>query len=855
MPDPAVRKLLATYDISPEAAAAVEQLLDRARHAPAVAGTLEEMPPPVDLDPAAPAAGGSLTGRYEDLGPIGTGASGEVRRVRDRDLNRVMAMKIIRPGLMGQARAMARFIEEAQATAQLQHPGVVPVHEMGRLPDGRLYYTMREVRGDTLNDVIIEVHESSREGTWRAAPNGWTFRRLVDAFHKVCETVAYAHARGVVHRDLKPEHVLVGPFGEVLLLDWGLAKVLGRADLEDRVVTDRSRDASKATWMGTVAGTPAYMPPEQALGEIDRLGPHTDVYALGCILYEILCGAPPYEGRTAMAVLQQVLQGPPVPVRTRAAGLPPLPDELVATCEHAMRREPGDRFPDAGALARELGAWLEGSRKREQAAAAVAEAEAVLPVVAALREKAEASRAEAQRLLGGVRPGDPVEVKLPAWEREDEAARLEEAAESAQVRFAEILRGALSQAPDLAEARALLADHFRARHADAESRGDGGAPRFEALLRAYDDGRHADYLAGQGALTLVTDPPGAEVELFRYARRERRLVAEPVRKLGKTPLRAVSLPVGSYLLVLRAEGCEPVAYPARIGRQEHWDGVRPGAKHPAPVVLPPAGSLGADEVYVPGGWFWSGGDPLAPGSLPRRRLWCDAFVIRRYPVTVRQYLAFLDDLAKSGRLDEANLRAPGDRHEGAPPTYARDATGKLSRSVRLAQGWSPDLPVGLVDWTGALAFTRWLATRMNRPWRLPGELEWEKAARGVDGRTFPWGDALDPSWACVQDSQMGRVLPAPIDGWPQDVSPYGIRGLAGNVQEWCLDTYRREGPALTGPRVTIDASALRDDLTLARVLRGGSWISPDAGARAAARQGAPATARFPWLGFRLARSP
>ena len=125
--------------------------------------------------------------RYERLGLIGLGGMGEVRRVRDRDLNRTMAMKVVRKELLEQPGPLSRFIEEAQATAQLQHPGIVPVHELGRLDDGRFFFTMKEVKGRTFGDVIVDVHRASRLGRWKPAPSGWTFRRLIDAFHKACD--------------------------------------------------------------------------------------------------------------------------------------------------------------------------------------------------------------------------------------------------------------------------------------------------------------------------------------------------------------------------------------------------------------------------------------------------------------------------------------------------------------------------------------------------------------------------------------------------------------------------------------------------------------------------------------------
>ena len=239
---------------------------------------------PLTLDgdrPYGPAT--SWIGGFEDLGPLGQGGMGEVRRVRDPDLGRIMAMKILRAPLLEQPAALARFVAEAQATAQLVHPGIVPVHEIGQLEDRRLWFTMREVRGRTLGVVIEEVHAASRGDRWGTSATGWTFRRLVESLHDACQAVAFAHDHGVIHRDLKPDNLMVGDYGEVLVLDWGLARVRGH-DRQDGVVTVRSEDEAHHTRMGTVAGTPAYMPPEQARGEVEAIDARSDVYALGAVL-------------------------------------------------------------------------------------------------------------------------------------------------------------------------------------------------------------------------------------------------------------------------------------------------------------------------------------------------------------------------------------------------------------------------------------------------------------------------------------------------------------------------------------------------------------------------------------------
>ncbi|MCA9489253.1 MAG: serine/threonine protein kinase, partial [Myxococcales bacterium] len=200
---------------------------------------------------------GSLPGlpvRYRDLGPIGAGGMGEVRRVHDAELDRVVALKLVRQDLG--ADGVEQLRREARTTARLDHPAIVAVHDVGVLDDGRVWFTMREVRGQTLASLL-------------AADDRPRLRRLLDLLAQVGRAVAHAHASGVVHRDLKPDNVMVGPFGEVQVMDWGLGWAL-----DDGAPSDE------------IAGTPAYMAPEQARGQAGLLGPPTDVYALGAVLYE-----------------------------------------------------------------------------------------------------------------------------------------------------------------------------------------------------------------------------------------------------------------------------------------------------------------------------------------------------------------------------------------------------------------------------------------------------------------------------------------------------------------------------------------------------------------------------------------
>ncbi|MCB9492607.1 MAG: SUMF1/EgtB/PvdO family nonheme iron enzyme [Dehalococcoidia bacterium] len=866
-----------------------------AAHAPQpeapVAAAVPGAPSLGSVGPGRPAARGVATGalvvraeRFVDRGALGRGAMGEVRRVFDPELNRDVAMKTLRAEAMKRSHALARFVAEAQTTAQLQHPGILPVFEMGTTADGRVYFTMQEVRGETLSRVIEAVHSASSAGMWETADSGWSLRRLVSAFERACRAVAYAHSRGVVHRDLKPDNVMVGEHGEVLVVDWGLAKLLdAAADAGATPIGLRGASASKQTLEGTVAGTPLYMAPEQARGEVDRIGTTSDVYSLGAILYELLTGAPPYRGKSAREVLAQVLQGPPrpLPTRTGVAGLGitgddivdsafsrlPLPLELCETCNRAMARDPAARFANAGGLADELAGWLDGARKRDRAVEIVAAAEARAAEVPQLRERAAEIRATALDRLRAVPAWAPEDEKANAWARLAEADRLELRADQRDVEEELLLHGALTHAPDLSDAHRRLAQRYRREHEHAEIRRDGvAATRAENRLLAHigalpeRDGCRVEteaYLRGDGTLSLTSEPPGAEISLYSYLPRNRRLVPVFERVAGVTPVRGMPLAMGSYLAVLRLEGHAPVSVPIHVGRQESVDFVAPGESRRAAVVLPPADSVGTDECYIPPGWFLAGGDTDAPNSAPARRVWADAFVIKRFPITNREMIAFLDDLVargdEAGALRWAPRERAGSGEKHGAMIYGRRADGSfVLRPDDDGDIWQLDWPVMMVDWDGAAAYAAWLASKTGLPWRLPHELEWEKAARGVDGRFHPWGDAHDASWCHMRDSHPGPPMIAPVESYPVDESPYGVRGMAGNVSEWCANIWEADGPSLAAGRIpaptqTQDSDAFRTD-------RGGGWFDSREYVRCAVRRHLPRHTRRSDVGFRVARS-
>ncbi len=776
-----------------------------------------------------------LPDRYEDLRRLGSGGFGEVWRVFDRALGRTVAMKFLRVDRCGPT-AMGRFLAEIKLAASLSHPGIVAIYDFGPLSNGRLWFTMPEVEGRTLRAVIDEAFSSPPdEATTRK-------RRLLDHFARVCDAMAYAHSCGVIHRDLKPENVMIGPFGQVFVMDWGLARKIGDAP-EERTISTNSPTDAMHTQHGDILGTPAYMAPEQAAGQIDRHGPATDVYALGAVLHHLLVGQPPrrlYHDDNSTA-----LSG--------------IAAELVSICARAMATEPQHRYADAGALATEVHAFLDGAMRRERALAELEKSFSLGPQIQTQRARAAQLRHDAQHFLSSVRPFDPIDRKLPGWSREDEADALMQEATRLETNWIQAVHGALAIDPELPEGHAALANHYKDQLLEAErARRESDAARFEILLRAHDRGQHAAILKGEGSLSLVTDPPGAHVTLHQWIVERRRLVAKPLRSLGTTPMTKISLPKGSYLLVIEADGYESVRYPVLIERGEHWDGKKPGTDEPHAIRLPKIGELGENEIHVPAGYAWTGGDPEAPDSLPWRRVWLDGFVIGRYPVTNEEYLAFLNDLVATGRHAEA-LQAcpktnPGTRLEASETlSYARGPDGFFRlKDDDPGQTWALPAPAVLMDWHAAVAYTQWLSRRTNLSYRLLHELEREKATRGVDNRHFPWGNHFDPTFACMLSSHAGDPGRVPVGTYTLDEGPYGLRDGAGNSRDFCANVWTLEGPVIHEGRLVLDFATAHDSGY--RSVRGGAWSSVENHCRVAARFVLRPDQRRSAIGLRVGRT-
>jgi len=751
---------------------------------------------------------GASGGRFVVESSIGRGGMGEVVLLRDRDLRRDVAMKVLQAA-EEQQEARDLFIAEAQATSQLEHPGIPPIHDIGVVGDGRPYFTMKLVKGRTLRAVLDDLAAGEEE---------YTLHRLVTILERIAEALQFAHERGVIHRDIKPQNIMLGDYGEVHVMDWGLAGV--KAASPGHVRTLRT-DAGLETQLGQASGTVPYMSPEQLFGE--PVDGRTDVYALGCVLYEALAGRPAFDPGDKELVAK-VVDGRFVDLAECGPGAPaPLAD----ACRKAMATNRDERFADARELRDALRGWLDGradrARRHTEAQRLAAQGEQSAARHLRLKDRLGEAERVAEAEAARFKPYQPVAEKRPMIEARQrvEVLRTEVALAFAETTHA--LNAALTQEPGNPTARAALAELWMRQLADAELRGDGADTAYaRALVGRYRDAP----LPVDGSLTLTTEPTGAEVTLFRYEEVDGVLTPCEETGLGVTPLDPVPLPMGSYLCLVRKDGYRETRYPVHITRERAWVGT---------IRLRTDEAIGEGFVYVPGGPFTYG-----EGKRTVFRELSD-FAIARYPVTLREYAAFLDALGPA----EADERCPrtsadGPYMERGPDKGFRPLPGNLEGPARerCLREFGPDcdwdLPVAGVSWDDAVAYCEWKTMTTRREWRLPTEEEREKAARGVDGRAFAWGDLADPTLGKCRHSRNEPPQPEPVGAFPTSVSVYGMGDASGNQADWTSSVLAGPG----SPRIQF----------------GGSWILPVEHQRCARRNWSAPHLRFGDLGIRCARS-
>ncbi|MHC4598754.1 MAG: protein kinase domain-containing protein [Planctomycetota bacterium] len=898
-----------------------------------------------------------LDERYRLGREIGRGGLGLVVAARDRALGRDVAVKKMIRNL-DDASLLRRFVREGEVAARLMHPNIVPVYDIGVRDEGGKevpYFVMGRIDGKDLREILLALRTGEE-----AVVREFSRSRLLRIFQDVCLAMAYAHDRGVVHRDLKPANVMVGNYGEVYVVDWGLAKVQGQEDTGPGAGTSGAAEAgdvdgkTQLTVDGDILGTPQYMSPEQAAGRVSEIDERSDIFSLGAILYEILTFEPPFTGSGALEVLSRTLTHAltppsfrvarpepserPAGARLPAASAVHVPPELDEIAMKALSREKENRYGSAREIHRDVQAFLDGEKEKERnrrmAAENVARGEAHVASLNRLRAEVKSLEGDLEARNASLSPHSPLVEKRKIWSLQEKI----EASGRAIVRtFGEAEAGfleALGFERDNPKARSALADLYWTQFLVEEEDGDEGqALYFDGLVRKYNDGQFDAPLKGDGNLTLKTcfrpcrcllegrstspeemnvmgfhpgsggtSPQtkegqaaspgpsttckvhgpscklhpltGAEAWLFAHEARDKRLVpvfphgvdwpgarravvpddtldlcfdpSSPFRpaeglRLGRTPLDRSPLPMGSYLLILHKEGYQPLRVPIHVARFADVD---------VEVTMHEVREVPDGFIPVPEGPFVYQGDRGNPNSLPRQVRNADAFQLARFPVTCAEYIAFLNTLFRSDP-EEAKRRVPRESEDSGHywpldpergfqlPTSAwlaeagDAAKGDARRLTNAPADWEEDWPVYGVSWDDAMAYAAWFSEKTSFLVCLPHDAMWEKASRGADGRIYPWGHHLDPTFTNNLQANPDGSRPAPVDSFPTDESPYGVRGLCGNVVDWCLNETEEDAR---------------------RHLRGGSWL--DAGVYLRSTfMGASSSAYVYQAGFRLAWIP
>ena len=814
--------------------------------------------------------------RYTYQGELGSGGMGRVRRVCDQLLNRNVALKSLHPFLSKQSAMYTQFVQETQILAQLQHPNIPPVYDLGVLDNGSPFFTTSEIKGKSFADELKRIYREPDH--LEGVTESWSLKNLISIFHKVCLAVAFAHDRGVVHRDLKPNNIMINHHEEILVVDWGLAEVVA-ADFHSQPTHEKSTNQKKMK----LCGTPGYIAPELLNGTLVLDYAH-DVFALGAIFFEILYGKKLIEGNGSTELLnntrlQKVRRFKEQVTQTDTERLGDLefkfieytsytgqilPKTLVELCQKVCEFDPSKRTMSARELAQHIALWLDGSKQREAALVLVEHAEQLNEEIGRSLSQAKTYQKEAAEYIKDIELYEPEEMKWNSWIAEHKAQELTHRAELLKVKQLQLYRGALARKDDLVEAHKALALSYQKQHQQAEIQGDYLAAQRAmvimsehvlALPKSDILRRHLmNYIEGTGTLSLRVEPAEAQIVLFPQIIEYRRYINGKPKMLGSGPLKQLTVDKGSYLLEVSHPRYHSAIFPIYLNRNEKFEYLDPDGKLNTLKLLP-LGTLSTNECYIPAGWCELGGDLGTPNSLPQTKVWIGNFVIQRFSVTNQDYLIFLNDLIKQNRLEEALLHVPREqstkKEEQGKALYLMNEEGffELSHDPKVKFG-RPRQPVTLVMWRSARAYADWLAQKDNKPWRLPMEFEWEKAARGVDRRSYPWGNEHDPSRSCMKDSHLGEIEIVDVDLFPVDESIYGVRGLAGNTRDWCLDRFRESGPPMENGRLTPPSEEDLADLGF-KSTRGGSYGNSASRARSADRDWWFPEKSYLGRGFRL----
>ncbi len=744
--------------------------------------------------------------RYTLMDEIARGSMGKVMLAYDRVLQRHVALKLLHDKHRGDKLSRYRFVMEARITGRLQHPTMVPVYDMGVFRNGQRFFAMKVIEGQSLQDVL-----RARSAGDRRTLTDFNRDRLMTVMRRVCQGIAFTHERRIVHRDLKPANILLGDFGEVCIVDLGLARCL-EPDPSDMADVEEARELAQAdgrvTRVGSVIGTPYYMSPEQAMGLQDLVDDRSDIYGLGAILYHVLTHRPPFSGRKVNEVLAKVRRGNPRPP-SQVAPDQAIAGELDRIVLKTLSMDPRDRHESALDLADDLALYQARARMQEQSREVsrqrAARAARTFQAIEKEQARLDEMRARVDALKGVEGEAlDPLDRRRRVVHQQEKIRQQEEQIE-AHLALA-VRQTRLARDAGQAQLRERLVHLLKTRCMRAERIRDPGAVAYYThLLRQLDDPEQqlARWLSRGAPLSVHTRPVDIEVVVQRVIERARRLEAGPTLQQGRSPLTVPDVAVGSGLCTFTRNQVS-MRMPFSVVRDRpvevelHW----PAAMYPG-------------FACVPGGRFLYGGDPLVDEGHAARSARIPTYHIGIHPVTCGEYAVWLEELADTP--DQRAARVPIMGRDGLP-LWGPEGQARFGR-------YDPDRPVTGITLADAHAYAQWRSKRDGVRYRLPTSAEWEKAARGVDGRTWPWGDRFEPLYSRAEAALY------PVGRFPQDASPYGVHDLVTGVIEWTL-------------------TAARDDPNACYV-RGGCSALPFHGQPCTARLTRDPRDPSPYIGFRL----